>query len=234
MKILEKLVADTLSVNVKDFNNTLGLLGSIQTEILGNSSPASTPNSLLDQRDAYLKTLSELADIGVEYLQNGSVKLTLGTTGQGLTLLNGLDQKKYRCKQSTVCQIFLANNSSDFLSKIQVQSGELAGNLAADMTLTETKKSLDELAKALVMEFNDIHRFGVDLNGDQGSDFFTLDAVEITKLSSHESTSQLHVQGEFNSKMGQELRVTYKPTEDLWTVSNSAEICYKSLRGVLN
>ena len=91
---IRRLVADTLSVNVKDFNNTLGLLGSIQTEILGNSGPASTPNSLLDQRDAYLKTLSELADIGVEYLKNGSVKLTLGTTGQGLTLLNGLDQKK--------------------------------------------------------------------------------------------------------------------------------------------
>ena len=220
---IRELVADTLSVNVKDFNNTLGLLGSIQTEILGNSSPASTPNSLLDQRDAYLKTLSELADIGVEYLKNGSVKLTLGTTGQGLTLLNGLDQKKISMQTvDGVSNIFLANNSSDFLSKIQVQSGELAGNLAADMTLTETKKSLDELAKALVMEFNDIHRFGVDLNGDQGSDFFTLDAVEIMKLSSHESTSQLHVQGEFNSKMGQELKVTYKPTEDLWTVSNSA------------
>ena len=107
---------------------------------MGNSSPASTPNSLLDQRDAYLKTLSELADIGVEYLKNGSVKLTLGTTGQGLTLLNGLDQKKISMQTvDGVSNIFLANNSSDFLSKIQVQSGELAGNLAADMTLTETK-----------------------------------------------------------------------------------------------
>ena len=58
------------------------------------------------------------------------------------------------------------------LSKVQIQSGEIAGNLAADVTLTSTKKSLDDLTKALVREFNEVHRFGVDLNGDQGCRFF--------------------------------------------------------------
>ena len=37
--------------------------------------------------------------------------------------------------------IFLSGNGSDVASRIQIQSGEIAGNLAADVTLTSTKNS---------------------------------------------------------------------------------------------
>ena len=44
---------------------------------------------------------------------------------------------------------------------------------------------------ALTNEFNEVHRFGVDLNGDTGLDFFTLEAVEIKKTSMRDSTAQI-------------------------------------------
>ena len=50
--------------------------------------------------------------------------------------------------------------------------------MAADVTLKESKKSLDNLTKRLVDEFNELHKFGVDLDGEQGQDFFGLDAIE--------------------------------------------------------
>ena len=60
------------------------------------------------------------------------------------------------------------------MTTLQIQSGEIAGNLAADVTLKEVKKSLDDLTKRLVTEFNEMHNFGVDLDGIQGQDFLGL------------------------------------------------------------
>ena len=61
---LNDLVRQNVSGNLHDFNNILDNLGQVQSEILGNSSPSSTPNSLLDQRDAHLRKLSKLANVG--------------------------------------------------------------------------------------------------------------------------------------------------------------------------
>ena len=69
-------------------------------------------------------------------------------------------------------KIFLGSSGSGTSSIIQIQSGEIAGNLAADIALIAAKNSLDDLTKNLVAEFNEVHRFGVDLNGDIGKDFF--------------------------------------------------------------
>ena len=62
-----------------------------------------------------------------------------------------------------------------------MQSGEIAGYLAADITLTSVKGELDQLSRKLTSEFNELHRFGVDLNGNNGIDFFSLDAVKVEK-----------------------------------------------------
>ena len=84
---LRKLVRDNIDANVIDFNNKIVALNNIQKEILGNTSAKSTPNDLFDQRDALLKDLSEIAAISVDYQKNGSVKVTMGTSGQAQTLI---------------------------------------------------------------------------------------------------------------------------------------------------
>ena len=217
---LRELASDTLYGNITDFNNTVELLAGVQAEILGNSSAKNIPNSLLDQRDGHLKTLSKLADISVEYFQNGSVKVSLGMTGQGQSLIDGLTQRKLSIQtENETANIYLNGNENSFLSKVQIQSGEIAGNLAADVTLTSTKKSLDDLTKALVREFNEVHRFGVDLNSDQGADFFTLDAVEMIKTSPRGSTAQLRVGGNLNEFMGESFVVKYDAKNELWSLS---------------
>ena len=181
---LRHLVSDNISGNISEFNETIELLGSVQREILGNTSPRSTPNNLLDQRDAHLKTLSEFADISVDYLKNHSVKVKLGTTGQGQTLIDGLTHKKLKLQNvDGASKIYIDNGANSASTIIQIQSGEVAGFMAADIALTEAKNLLDDLTKSLVAEFNEVHRFGVDLDGAQGKDFFSLDAIEINKNS---------------------------------------------------
>ena len=229
---LRKLVTDTITGNVKDFNNIIKLLGSVQREILGNTSPKTTPNNLLDQRDTHLKSLSEIADISVDYLNNGAVKVTLGTSGQGQTLVEGLTVKNLKHQiVDGASKIFIDGLTGGALTKLQIQSGEIAGNLAADITLASSKKSLDDLTKSLVLEFNEAHRFGVDLNGDNGKDFFSLEAINIVKNSSRESSSQLRVEGNLASRMGESLTVTYDPEKEFWGIKDSTGNILKEFKG---
>jgi len=220
---LRELVSDSIAGNLSDFNKTIELLGSVQTEILGNAIPERTPNNLLDLRDAHLKTLSEFADISVDYLKNNSVKITLGTTGQGQTLMDGLNYKKLKLQTlDGASKIYIDNGANSASTIIQIQSGEIAGYMAADIALTETKRSLDDLTKSLVAEFNEAHRFGVDLEGSQGKDFFSLDAVEITKISKRDSTAQLRVDGNLEKLMGERLSVRFSGTDDLWIIADES------------
>ena len=68
--------------------------------------------------------------------------------------------------------------------------------------LLPKQKDLSMISQKFVAEFNEAHRFGVDLEGAQGKDFFSLDAVEITKISKRDSTAQLRVDGNLEKLMG--------------------------------
>ena len=229
---LRQLVTDNIEGNISDFNKTIDLLSSVQREILGNSSPKSTPNNLLDQRDAHLKTLSEFADISVDYLKNNSVRVTLGTTGQGQTLIEGLNHKKLKIQNvDGASKLYIDNGASSASTIIQIQSGEIAGYMAADIALTESKKSMDDLTKSLVAEFNEVHRFGVDLEGAQGKDFFSLDAIEIKKTSIREGTSQLRVDGNLEKLMGDRFGVKYDGAQDLWLITDQSGKKLKEFKG---
>ena len=232
IKDLRELVSDSIKGNLSDFNKTIELLGSVQTEILGNAIPNRTPNNLLDQRDAYLKTLSEFADISVDYLKNNSVRVSLGTTGQGQALVDGLNFKKLKLQNvDGASKIYIDDGPNSASTIIQIQSGEIAGYMAADIALTETKRSLDDLTKSLVAEFNEVHRFGVDLVGAQGKDFFSLDAIEINKISIRESTAQLRVDGNLENSMGEQLSVKYSGTEDQWFIADQSGNKLKDFKG---
>ena len=88
---LRNFVVENVIDNVRDFNNILKSVHAIQREILGNASPKSVPNNLLDQRDGLINDLSKITAISVDYKSNGSVRITVGTSGQGQTLVDGLE-----------------------------------------------------------------------------------------------------------------------------------------------
>ena len=87
-------------------------------------------------------------------------------------------------------QKFSSKSSHDSgLSKIQIQGGQIAGSLASDITLVETKAALDDLTRKIVSEFNDVHVMGVDLNGDLAKEYFKLNGIQIEKHGDMKSSS---------------------------------------------
>ena len=229
---LRLLINENIDGNIKDFNNIIEDLGRVQNKILGNSTPTSTANGLLDQRDQHLRKLSELADISVTYKKNHSVEVSLGTSGQEQKLVSGLQVNKLDMKQADgSVKIYLRKNGANVASDIQIQSGKIAGNLAADINLVETKISLNELTRKLVSEFNESHRFGVDLKGNAGRDFFSMDAVEIKKVSNRESTSQLRVEDGSAGLMGKSFVIEYNAKIDRWLLLNESGKTLKEFQG---
>ena len=219
---LRNFVSENLETDVSEANGILKQLAEIQEELLGNEPARKAPNDLLDQRDALIKELSNLVEVNVDYKSGGMIDISIGTAGQGRPLLSGLVHSNLVVQQSGGSpKIFLDNSNGGGLSKIQLQSGRISGNLAADIALVETKSALDQMTRKLVSEFNELHNLGTNLNGELGGDFFNLDGVQILKTSDEYSTSQINIAGSTNTKNGESFKVDYDASKDIWSLKNN-------------
>ena len=219
---LRNFVSQDIENNIAEANNILDQLAAIQKQLLGISSNNRGPNELLDKRDALLNDLSKLIDLTVDYKSNGLLEVSAGTFGQGQSLLTGVQVSKLEVqKVDGTSKIFMRTANGDGLSKIQVQAGKIAGNMAADLTLVETKSALDQLSRKLVNEFNEAHTFGVDLNGEIGGKFFSLDGVKVEKQGAMQSSSQINLSGQTEKFLGQKLEIEFVAAEETWTLKNN-------------
>ena len=219
---LRNFVSENLETDVSEANGILKQLAEIQEELLGNEPARKAPNDLLDQRDALIKELSNLVEVNVDYKSGGMIDISIGTAGQGRPLLSGVIHSNLVVQQSGGSpKIFLDNSNGGGLSKIQLQSGRISGNLAADIALVETKSALDQMTRKLVSEFNELHNLGTNLNGELGGDFFNLDGVQILKTSDEYSTSQINIAGSTNTKNGESFKVDYDASKDIWSLKNN-------------
>ena len=60
--------------------------------------------------------------------------------------------------------------------------------MSADGLIGVTSSEVDALAQKFVQELNSIHKMGLDLNGERGTDLFSLEAVAITQAKTNMGT----------------------------------------------
>ena len=220
---LRDFVSKNINSTVSEANGVLKQLSEIQQELSGNERIKNAPNDLLDQRDSLLKDLSELVEVSVDYKSGGMIDVSVGTTGQGKKILSGVAYSNFVVQEMDgISKVFLNNSNGGGLSKIQLQSGKISGNLAADISLIETKSALDQMTRKLVSEFNELHKLGTDLNGDLGSNFFNLEGVEVTKVGDENSSTQISVAGLTDTKLGESFTVSYDASQEIWNLKNNS------------
>ena len=220
---LRNFVSKSIESNVAEANGVLKQLAVIQQELLGNELITNAPNDLLDQRDGLIKKLSELVEIGVDYKSGGMIDVSVGTAGQGKTLLSGVVHSDLVFQEvDGTAKIFLDNANGGGLSKIQLQSGAISGNLAADIALVEAKSALDQMTRKLVSEFNELHNLGTNLSGELGGDFFDLDGIEIIKTGDEYSASKISIAGLTDTKSGENFTVSYNAADENWSLKNNS------------
>lgn len=150
---------NSLATRVADLNRSI-------------ASSASTPNSLLDERDKLAAELSTL--VGADVRPSGNNQATLTVGGR---LLVG-DGVAYPVRHDAGGLVWDADDSA-----LRPGPGELASiDRLLGTTIPELTNALDTVVATMVTEVNDLHRQGYGLDGTSGRDFFDPTGLTATTL----------------------------------------------------
>lgn len=129
--------------------------------------------SLYDERQLLLNQLNEELDVQVSVDQSYNMVIS---TSSGHLLVMGTDSS-HLTTQRTMDGISILHEGTDITS--EVSSGKIGGLLDFQQsTLASTQDALNTLASELASAVNSIHHEGVDLDGDAGGDFFSVNPGE--------------------------------------------------------
>jgi flagellar hook-associated protein 1 FlgK len=172
-------------IKVDEINVLAERLARLNTEIGKVTATGSTPNDLLDTRDAILEELSKLVDIDVTQDYGNMVNVTIGGaslvhrgTAYALTVMTS---EKDGYAGYEINRVVWAATGSE----ARITSGELGGMMAIRDQINGTadikgiSQALDEWTMEFVNAFNDQHALGFDLYGNGGvgpAPFFTFNA----------------------------------------------------------
>jgi flagellar hook-associated protein 1 len=170
-----------MQATVDDINSFAESIAILNSKIVADSTRTSggqLPNDLMDQRDALLAKIAEKVSVATITQQNGAISVFIGK-GQSLVL------------GASAAKLSLAGSSADpghkeilmsgqEISK-QITGGELSGALKfRDEVLDPAQQQLGLVAAGFAVQFNTAHTAGFDLNGDTGTNMFSLGTSALT------------------------------------------------------
>jgi len=189
-------VNDRIAVALDDINSQARQIASLNNRIAGENADGRMPNDLMDQRDVLLNSINKLmrtnsvtqADGTVSVYLSSGIALVSGGTTQALALAsNAADPTAPAVGTRT-------GNSAVPLPGAGDLGGELGGLLALrDEALTAAEAGLGRLARVISETVNTRHRLGQDLQGNAGTDFFSIEAPRATASSANKGDASVAV-----------------------------------------
>ncbi|MEA2119467.1 flagellar hook-associated protein FlgK [Halovibrio sp. HP20-50] len=197
---------------VTQINNTTEQIAGLNKEIaLARARTGEAPNSLLNQRDHMISQLNERMDLRLNIQDGKTYNVSLPN---GQPLVTGTNSFQLKAVQSdndpqrTVVAYIDGGNNEVQLDESTITGGALGGLMTfRSETLDKTQNQIGQLAVSLSTAFNEQHKQGVDLNGDQGENFFT---IRSPQGYGHKGNSDpdLLTSVEFDPEMVDKLRAT--------------------------
>jgi flagellar hook-associated protein FlgK len=174
--LLDKETRQSVETDVGQINALTAQLAQMNKQLSKNSSEASQPSELLDQRDLLLRELSSLVAIKTRFETNGAVIVSVGDTLDQGILVNQNISRDINVLQSNI-ETGRLEFVIDAYGKPETMPGIASGKIGGvmsfrDQVLNPASDSLDNLATAMVREVNLVHRDGVDAEGQLGGDLF--------------------------------------------------------------
>jgi flagellar hook-associated protein 1 FlgK len=178
-----------ISADVTQINSDASSIAALNQQIAIGTAQANgqAPNALVDQRDALISSLSQLAGISTTTDSTGAVNVFIGN-GQPLVLQGNVTQlttvpNQYDAAQLEVSTSTDGNNAmSD-----SITSGDLGGLLAARaQAVNPTLNQLGQLAVGLAQSANTQQNAGLNLSGQFGANLFSI-ASPVATASSNNS-----------------------------------------------
>lgn len=164
---------------VTQINNTATQIADFNREIsLARARNGEAPNSLLNQRDELVSQLNERMDVRLNIQDGKTYNISLPN---GQPLVTGTDSFKLEAVKSesdpqrTVVGYRDGGGNLVALEEDTIKGGSLGGLMSfRSETLDKTQNQIGQLAVSLSVAFNEQHKQGVDLDGNQGEDFFNV------------------------------------------------------------
>ncbi|MBB3168441.1 flagellar hook-associated protein FlgK [Simiduia aestuariiviva] len=170
-------VTQQLTTAVAQVNSLAEVIAELNSKIalaFGEGQGAE-PNDLLDQRDEAMRQLSEF--VSVSTFDQGDNQINV-LVGNGQPLVVGHDARTLRVEGGLLDAskseiIFDSAKGPQRITEL-INGGKIGGLLDfRDDVLDPAINEIGRLAIALGESFNEVHRQGLDLNGDFGARFFT-------------------------------------------------------------
>jgi flagellar hook-associated protein 1 FlgK len=168
---------------ITQINNTAEQIAGLNKEIaLARARTGEAPNSLLNQRDHMVSELNERMNLRLNVQDGKTYNISLPN---GQPLVTGTNSFQLEAMQAdydpqrTVVGYRDGGGNLVQLDESTITGGALGGLMTfRSETLDKTQNQIGQLAVSLATAFNEQHKLGVDLNGDQGEDFFAVRAPQ--------------------------------------------------------
>lgn len=181
INVLKDTTSRDLSLSLKNVNDMGRQVASLNARISLGLASGQTPNDLMDQRDNLVTNIAN--EIGVTAIRqdDGSLNLLVGN-GQPLVVGDRVSTLAAQVDPNDPAKLALVLQSPSGNVQLGSDGRTMGGKVAAMMNihnrdLNGVEAELGRLAIAIATPLNAQHQRGVDLNGNNGGDLFTLPAA---------------------------------------------------------
>ena len=194
---LEEYVSDAregmnkkMTVAVDELNSLATAIAEINGKIANYSSNSRVnPNDLLDKRSALLEDISQYTKVTTTVQENGLMNVYLGR-GTGLVIGNTPMELTTIQDYKDPRQLDIAYKENNAVITKSFNGGKLSGMLEfRDDVLDKTQNTLGQIAIGLASAFNEQHERGMDLDGDVGNSFFSIQDLEAYEYSTNRGSA---------------------------------------------
>lgn len=179
-----------LNEDINDINTLAKSIADINERIVAATGAASgqPPNDLLDQREGLILNLAELVSVTTLEQADGSMNVFIGN-GQPLVINKTASELSISETYEGHYEVSLGGPFNSSIITDSINGGSLGGQLNFQSQMLEpARNSLGRLAIGLAETFNDQHRLGVSLDGDVGTDFFSVGVPSVIGLGAAPNT----------------------------------------------
>lgn len=179
-----------ITSSVVQINSLAKQIGEINKQIIWAEGAAGgqPANDMLDQRDDLVNQLNKLVNTDTVRQNDGTLNVYIAN-GQALVVgaqTLSLQTIKSPDNPDNLTIGLINGNSTIQLPESQMAGGTLGGLLSfRSASLDNAQNSLGRIAITLAQTFNAQHQLGMDLNGDMGTNFFTLPSPKVISASTN-------------------------------------------------
>lgn len=185
-----------ITSSVVQINSLAKQIGEINKQIIWAEGAAGgqPANDMLDQRDDLINQLNKLVNTDTVRQNDGTLNVYIAN-GQALVVgaqTLSLQAIKSPDNPDNLTIGLVNGNSTIQLPEDQISGGTLGGLMSFRSTsLDNAQNSLGRIAITLAQTFNAQHQLGMDLNGDMGTNFFTLPSPKVISASTNNIASNI-------------------------------------------